>query len=39
MWVLVSAGVVASHFCYGIQFMRGLFAKKVPCEYIGKDHE
>ena len=39
MWVLVSAGVIASHFCYGIQFMRGLFAKKVPCEYIGKDHE
>ena len=37
-WLLTALGVVASHLCYGIQFVRGLCAKKAPCEFIGKDH-
>ena len=37
-WVLTALGVVASHVCYGVQFVRGLCAKKAPCEFIGKDH-
>ena len=37
-WLLTALGVVASHVCYGIQFVRGLCAKKAPCEFIGKDH-
>ena len=37
-WLLTAAGVVASHFWYGVQFARGILAKKAPCEYIGKDH-
>ena len=37
-WFLTAAGVFASHVCYGIQFLRGLGAKKAPCEFIGKDH-
>ena len=37
-WFLTAAGVFASHVCYGIQFLRGLCAKKAPCEFIGKDH-
>ncbi len=37
-WIVTFFGVVASHVWYGIQFIRGLCAKKAPCEYIGKDH-
>ena len=37
-WLLTAAGVLASHVCYGVQFVRGLCAKKAPCEFIGKDH-
>ncbi len=37
-WFLTAAGVFSSHVCYGIQFLRGLCAKKAPCEFIGKDH-
>ncbi len=37
-WALTAAGVVASHVTYGIQFVRGLCAKRAPCEFIGKDH-
>ena len=37
-WILTAVGVVASHVTYGIQFVRGLCAKKAPCEFIGKDH-
>ena len=37
-WLLTAAGVVASHFWYGVQFFRGICAKKAPCEYIGADH-
>ena len=37
-WALTSAGVVATHITYGVQFVRGLFASKAPCEFIGKDH-
>lgn len=37
-WFLTAAGVVASHITYGVQFLRGLFAKKAPCEFIGADH-
>ena len=37
-WLLTATGVVASHVTYGVQFFRGLLAKKAPCEFIGKDH-
>ena len=37
-WLLTAAGVFASHVVYGVQFLRGLCAKKAPCEFIGKDH-
>ena len=36
--VLTGLGVVASHIAYGVQFVRGLCARKAPCEFIGKDH-
>ncbi len=38
VWLLTALGVVASHIWYGVQFMRGIFARKAPCEYIGGDH-
>ena len=37
-WLLTAAGVVASHFWYGIRFVQGILSKKAPCEYIGADH-
>ena len=37
-WALTAAGVVASHVWYGVQFVRGLCARRAPCEFIGKDH-
>ena len=37
-WLLTAAGIVSSHVWYGIQFFRGICARKAPCEYIGKDH-
>ena len=37
-WVVTEAGVFLSHVWYGVQFLRGLFASKAPCEFIGKDH-
>jgi len=38
VWLLTAMGVIASHFWYGIQFLRGICANKAPCEYIGADH-
>ena len=37
-WLLTAAGVVASHVTYGVQFLRGLSARRAPCEFIGADH-
>ena len=37
-WAMIFFGVVSSHVWYGVQFFRGLCARKAPCEYIGKDH-
>ena len=37
-WIVTEAGVFLSHIWYGVQFLRGLFASKAPCEFIGKDH-
>ena len=37
-WIATALGVVASHICYGVQFLRGFLASKAPCEFIGKDH-
>lgn len=37
-WLYVAAGVVSSHFWYGVRFAQGLCASKAPCEYIGRDH-
>lgn len=37
-WLLTALGVVASHVCYGVRFVMGLFARRAPCEFIGKDH-
>ena len=38
MWAMTAAGIVASHVCYGVRFVQGLFARRAPCEFIGKDH-
>ena len=38
VWAITALGVVFSHVCYGVQFMRGFLASKAPCEFIGKDH-
>ena len=38
VWIVSAMGVVATHFTYGCRFLQGLFAKKAPCEFIGKDH-
>ena len=38
IWALTALGVVSSHICYGVQFVRGFLASKAPCEFIGKDH-
>ena len=37
-WVLTALGVVLSHLWYGVEFMRGLLARRAPCEFIGGDH-
>ena len=37
-WLLTSLGVFATHVTYGVQFIRGLVARRAPCEFIGKDH-
>ena len=37
-WVLTWMGVFLSHVWYGVQFARGLCARRAPCEFIGKDH-
>ncbi len=37
-WLLTAAGVVATHVVYGVRFVHGLFARRAPCEFIGKDH-
>ena len=38
VWAVTAAGVVATHVCYGVQFVRGLLARRAPCEFIGRDH-
>ena len=38
VWLLTALGVLSSHVWYGVQFLRGLCARKAPCEYIGADH-
>ena len=38
MWLLTTLGVVSSHFGYGARFLQGLFARRMPCEFIGSDH-
>ena len=37
-WMLTWAGVFLSHLWYGIQFARGICARRAPCEFIGRDH-
>ena len=37
-WIMTVLGVVSTHAWYGIRFIQGLFARKAPCEFIGKDH-
>ncbi len=37
-WIVTELGVFLSHVWYGVQFMRGLFASRAPCEFIGRDH-
>ncbi len=37
-WLFTWMGVFLSHVWYGIQFARGLCARRAPCEFIGKDH-
>ncbi len=38
VWLLTFVGVVVTHLAYGVRFVQGLLARKVPCEFIGKDH-
>ncbi len=38
MWLLTWLGIITSHLWYGVRFIAGLMAKRMPCEYIGKDH-
>ena len=37
-WALTVTGVFASHIVYGVEFVRGLCARRAPCEFIGSDH-
>ncbi len=37
-WLLTALGVVTTHLTYGVQFVRGLLARRAPCEFIGRDH-
>ena len=37
-WLLTAAGMFLSHVWYGVEFAHGLFAKRAPCETIGRDH-
>ncbi len=37
-WFLTAAGVFWTHVWYGVRFLRGLCARRAPCEFIGKDH-
>ena len=37
-WIVVWAGIAASHFWYGVRFAAGLAAKRMPCEVIDFDH-
>jgi len=37
-WLLTWLGVFLSHVWYGVQFARGICARRAPCEFIGKDH-
>ncbi len=38
MWLVTWVGIFVSHLWYGIRFLSGLTAGRMPCEYIGKDH-
>ena len=36
--LLTMSGVFITHIVYGVQFARGLIARRAPCEFIGQDH-
>ncbi len=38
-WILTCAGIVSSHFWYGVRFAAGLAAKRTPCEVAAFDHQ
>ncbi|MBR1870490.1 MAG: glycosyltransferase [Kiritimatiellae bacterium] len=37
-WLLTVVAIFASHAGYGARFLAGLCSRRMPCEYIGKDH-
>lgn len=38
MWLTTWAGVVATHIVYGVRFLMGLLARRMPCEAAAFDH-
>lgn len=38
LWFVTGAGIVASHLWYGVRFVCGLCARRMPCEVIAFDH-
>ena len=38
LWIVTFLGVFASHVGYGVRFLVGLASRRMPCEYIGRDH-
>ena len=38
LWLVTWLGVMATHFVYGIRFLQGLCARRMPCEVKRFDH-
>ena len=38
LWLTTWAGVVATHLVYGVRFLAGLLARRMPCEVAAFDH-
>lgn len=38
MWLTTWLGVMATHLVYGVRFLQGLLARRMPCEVAAFDH-
>ena len=38
MWLITWLGVITTHLVYGVRFLQGLLAKRMPCETARFDH-